>query len=51
MRFTQTQKTPKTKTQVEIFKNMVGNIPGGDFPQGIQQGDFDWWEFSGWEFS
>ena len=57
LRFTQLQKNPKKlKTLVEIFKNMVGNIPewnfpGGNFPRGIHQGDFDWLEFSGSEFS
>ena len=26
------------KTQVGIFKNMGGNVPGGNFPEGILQG-------------
>ena len=35
------KQTNKQKTQVEIFKNMGGNAPGG----------FTWGEFDGWEFS
>ena len=39
-----------------MFKNMGGNIPGGNFldwnfPGGTLQGEFDGWEFSGGEFS
>ena len=26
------------KTRAGIFKNMSGNIPGGNFPEGIHQG-------------
>ena len=59
MRFTQL-KQKKTKNNNKNagrnIQNVVGNnpewnFPGGNFPRGIHQGDFDWLEFSGSEFS
>ena len=55
-----TKKQEKLKTQVEIFKNMDRNIPGGNFLVGNFPGwgaggiwwlEISKWEFSGWEFS
>ena len=35
------KKTKKLKTPAGIFKNMVGNIPGGNFPGGsLMDGNF-----------
>ena len=45
-------KKQKIKKPVwDVFKNMGGNMPGGDFPVWSSPGEFDWWEFLGWEFS
>ena len=31
----------------EVFKNVGGNIPGGNFPERFTRGQRDGWEFSG----
>ena len=50
------KKTKHLKTRVGMFKNMDGNIPGGNFLGGnfpggnFLGGEFDGREFSGWQF-
>ena len=51
------KKTKHLKTRVGMFKNMDGNIPGGNFLGGnfpggnFLGGEFDGRGFSGWQFS